>query len=111
MLVADLERLRLLGSDVQLDPARVAQEALLLADRSDASEEFVRLEGHLVQLRELLRGDSGDPVGKRIEFLVQEMQREANTLASKAAQLELTRAVLAVKAELEKIREQVSNLE
>jgi len=106
-----VERLRALAADVSLDPARVAQEAVLLADRCDVTEELVRLRGHLAQLRALLDGADDEPVGRRIEFLVQEMQRETNTLGSKAPQLELTRAALAVKSELEKVREQVLNLE
>jgi uncharacterized protein (TIGR00255 family) len=106
-----LERLRGLAPDVQLDPARVAQEAAIQADRCDVTEEVVRLAGHLAQVRELLVRPDGEPVGKRIDFLVQEIHRETNTINSKSGDLEMSRAALALKAELEKVREQVQNLE
>jgi len=106
-----LERLNRLGPDVELDPARVAQEAVLLADRSDVTEELVRLEGHLEQASALLERPDGEPVGKRLDFLLQEINRETNTVNSKSADLELSRKALALKAEVEKVREQVQNLE
>jgi uncharacterized protein (TIGR00255 family) len=106
-----LERLRTLAPEVQLDPARVAQEAAIHADRYDVTEEVVRLSGHLAQVGELLAGTDGEPVGKRIDFLVQEIHRETNTISSKSADLETSRSALALKAELEKVREQVQNLE
>ena len=79
------------------------------ADRADVSEELVRLESHLKALRGLL--GSSDAVGKRIEFLLQEVNRELNTIGSKANDLEMTRLVVDGKAEMEKIREQVQNVE
>lgn len=106
-----VKRIRALADDVEIDPARVAQEAVLLADRADVTEEIVRLEGHLEQARALLAGKSDAAVGKRIEFLVQEILRETNTIGSKSALIELTRSSMSVKAEVEKVREQVQNLE
>ena len=106
-----VERLDRLGVDLQLDPARVTQEAALLADRCDVTEELVRLAGHLDQATSLLGEPDGQPVGKRLDFLLQEIHRETNTVNSKSSDLELTRTALAMKAETEKVREQVQNLE
>ena len=106
------QRLAVLRRDgAELDPARVAQEAVFLADRSDVTEEIVRLEGHLEQARSLLAEPDDQPVGKRLEFLLQEINRETNTINSKPADLELTREALTLKAEAEKVREQIQNLE
>jgi len=105
------ERLRALSRDVELDPVRTAQEAALLADRSDVTEEIVRLEGHLERATGLLRTPDGEPVGKRLDFLLQEVQRETNTINSKSADLDLSRDALELKAEIEKVREQTQNLE
>jgi uncharacterized protein (TIGR00255 family) len=106
-----VERLKSLADDVDLDPARVAQEAALLADRCDVTEELVRLEGHLEQARSLVDQPDGDATGKRLDFLLQEINRETNTVNSKSADLELSRKALALKAEVEKVREQVQNVE
>ncbi len=106
-----VERLNGLAAEVALDPARVAQEAVLLADRSDVTEELVRLEGHLAQAADLIDQPDGKPVGKPLDFLLQEIQRETNTVNSKSADLELSRMALELKAEIEKVREQVQNLE
>jgi uncharacterized protein (TIGR00255 family) len=106
-----IQRLEALSEVAELDPARVAQEAAYLADRSDVTEEIVRLEGHLAQARFLLDEPDGDLLGKRLEFLLQEIHRESNTICSKAADLDLTQKALAVKLEVEKAREQVLNLE
>jgi len=106
-----IQRLESLSDVAELDPARVAQEAAYLADRSDVTEEIVRLEGHLAQARILLDQPDGELLGKRLEFLLQEIHRESNTICSKAADLELTQQALAVKLEVEKAREQVLNLE
>ncbi len=106
-----VERLNGLAPEVALDPARVAQEAVLLADRSDVTEELVRLEGHLAQAADLIDRPDGKPVGKPLDFLLQEIQRETNTLNSKSADLELSRMALELRAEVEKVREQVQNLE
>ena len=106
-----LERLRTLAEGVDLDPARLAQEAAYLADRADVTEELVRLSGHLTQVAALLSEPDGEPVGKRLDFLLQEVNRETNTVNSKSADLTVSRAVLALKSEAEKVREQIQNLE
>jgi len=106
-----IERLSALAGDIELDPARVAQEALFLADRTDVTEELVRLDGHLDQASHLLREPDGEPVGKRLEFLLQEIHRETNTVNSKPADLGISRIALALKTECEKVREQIQNLE
>lgn len=102
-------RLSDLMGDEPPDPARLVQEVALAVDRADVSEELARLESHLGALDELLRAK--DPVGKRIEFLLQEILREVNTIGSKANQLPLTEVVLEAKGEIEKLREQVANVE
>ena len=103
------ERLAALIDARSLDPARLAQEAAVLADRADVGEEIVRLGSHLDALDGLL--GEREPVGKRIEFLVQEITRELNTIGSKANDLDITNLVLAGKAAVEKIREQAQNVE
>jgi len=102
-------RLAELAAGLVIDPARLAQEAALLADRADITEEVVRLDSHLAGFRRLL--DSPEPVGRRLDFLLQEMGREVNTMGSKAQDLDVTALVLDMKAELEKMREQVQNIE
>jgi uncharacterized protein (TIGR00255 family) len=102
------ERMRELV-DGKFDEARILQEAAFLAERSDVTEEVVRLKSHLGALRDLL--DSEETVGKRIDFLLQEVQREVNTVASKSSDLELTHLAVDAKGEVEKIREQVQNVE
>jgi len=103
------ERLAKLQPDVAADPQRVAQEVALFADRCDISEEVTRFRSHMVQFRELFSTD--EPVGRQMDFLLQELNRETNTMGSKSNDAELTRQVVAIKAELEKIREQVQNVE
>ncbi|MBI1865257.1 MAG: DUF1732 domain-containing protein, partial [Nitrospirae bacterium] len=100
--VADLAR-------QPIDPARLAQEAAILAERSDITEEVTRLASHLEQASEIGRRSEG--VGKAFDFLLQEMNREINTIGSKAGDIEITRSVLTAKQEVEKIREQVQNIE
>jgi uncharacterized protein (TIGR00255 family) len=91
---------------------RIALEAAVFADKSNITEEIVRLRSHLGQLRSLLYGeDQGRPVGKKLDFLVQEMNRETNTIGSKANDLKVTQQMLDIKSEVEKIREQVQNVE
>jgi uncharacterized protein (TIGR00255 family) len=107
-------RLKELLGEAQLDPARLAQEAAIAAERSDVSEEITRLRSHVQQFEALLAG-AGD-IGKKLDFLLQEMQREANTLLSKTPGnegegLEITRLALEIKSEIEKLREQVQNIE
>jgi uncharacterized protein (TIGR00255 family) len=108
------ERLEELLHGASMDPARLAQEAALLAERADVSEELARLVSHIEQFRGLIAG-AGE-IGKKLDFLLQEMQREANTLLSKTPGLgpeglAITEQGLQVKAEIEKLREQVQNVE
>jgi len=107
-------RLQELLGEAPLDPARLAQEASIAAERSDVSEELARLRSHVQQFESLLAGASD--VGKKLDFLLQEMQRESNTLLSKtpgndAEGLDITRLGLEIKSEIEKLREQVQNIE
>jgi uncharacterized protein (TIGR00255 family) len=97
------------GSAVTLDPGRLEHEVALQADRSDVSEELTRLNSHCQQFGALL-DDSDEPIGRRLEFLLQEMGREVNTLGSKVSDLQVTSCVLDLKAELERMREQVQNV-
>lgn len=97
------------GQVVEIDPARLAQEVAYLADRSDVSEEMVRLRSHLSQFQEAL--DAQGETGKMLDFLLQELNREANTTLSKSTDLTIKEAGLAIKAEVEKLREQVQNVE
>lgn len=91
------------------DPQRLAQEVAIFADRAAIDEELVRLSSHFAQFRHLLAAD--EPVGRKLDFLVQEMNREVNTIGSKASALEIGKRVVEAKAEIEKIREQVQNIE
>ena len=100
-----------LAGGVALDANRVAQEIAILADRLDVSEELDRFESHIVAFRAALDKGAPDGVGKRLGFLLQEMLREANTTGSKAADAPMLQDVVAIKEELERIREQVENLE
>jgi uncharacterized protein (TIGR00255 family) len=97
------------GGRDRIDPVRVSQEVALLADRSDISEELTRMHSHLQQFRQFLR--KSEPVGRSMDFLLQEMNREVTTIASKVGDLSVTQDIIATKAELEKIREQVQNVE
>lgn len=94
---------------VELDQGRLAQEVAYLADRSDISEELARLRSHVKQFREII--DSEGDTGKRLDFLLQEFNREANTVLSKSTDLAIKEAALVIKAEAEKLREQVQNVE
>ena len=105
------ERLKLLlEGERSLDETRLAQEVALLAGRVDVTEELVRLEGYVDQAEATLANPPG-PVGKTLDFIMQEMNREANTISSKAEALPICQEALRIKAEVEKIREQVQNLE
>lgn len=95
--------------NTQIDEGRLLTEAAIFADKVAVDEETVRLRSHLAQLRELLA--AGGPVGRKLDFLIQEFNREANTIGSKCSDLEITRRVVDLKAEIEKIREQIQNLE
>jgi uncharacterized protein (TIGR00255 family) len=103
------ELLNRAGQIVEVDPVRLAQEVAYLADRSDVSEEMVRLRSHLSQFQEAL--DAPGEAGKMLDFLLQELNREANTTLSKSTDLVIKEAGLAIKAEVEKLREQVQNVE
>ena len=103
------ERLAQMSPPNEIDPQRLAQEVALLADRSDISEEIARLESHVEQYDSLM--NTGKEVGKKLDFLLQEMQREVNTILSKSANLEITRHGISIKADIEKLREQVQNVE
>lgn len=92
-----------------IDESRILMEAAIFADKVAVNEEIVRLRSHVSQLRHLL--DSGEPVGRKLDFIVQEMNREANTIGSKGNDGEMARIVIDLKAEIEKIREQVQNVE
>jgi uncharacterized protein (TIGR00255 family) len=105
------ERIASIASGLSIDPGRLAQEAAFVADRADVTEETVRLRGHLEQLESLLGDGDAEPVGKRLDFLLQEIYRETNTICSKSSDLELSRRALDLKAESEKVREQIQNLE
>jgi uncharacterized protein (TIGR00255 family) len=94
---------------VELDQGRLAQEVAYLADRSDISEELTRLRSHVKQFREII--DSEGDTGKRLDFLLQEFNREANTVLSKSTDMTIKEAALVIKAEVEKLREQVQNVE
>jgi uncharacterized protein (TIGR00255 family) len=93
------------------DPQRIAQEIAILADKLDIAEELDRFRAHLSTFRDTTRSKTSDPVGKRLGFLLQEMVREANTIGSKANDAAILEDVIAIKEELERIREQVENLE
>lgn len=104
-----LQKLSALGLDLDTNDERVLREVCLFADKCDVSEEITRLKSHIKQFRELL--DSLEPAGRKLDFLCQEIGREINTTASKANNLSLTKITLELKNELERIREQVQNLE
>ncbi len=93
----------------QIDESRILTEAAIFADKVAVDEEVVRLRSHLSQLRQLLDGDG--PVGRKLDFLIQEFNREANTIGSKCSDVETARCVVDIKAEIEKIREQIQNIE
>jgi len=103
------ERLRKLGLEASVDPMRLAQEVAYLADKADIMEELARYEAHLTRCRTLLGSD--EPVGKTLEFLAQELHRETNTIGSKSSDAAISGYVLEMKTEIERIREQVMNLE
>lgn len=96
-------------SNTQIDPARILTEAAIFADKVAVDEETVRLHSHITQLRDML--DKGGAIGRKLDFLIQEFNREANTIGSKCSDIEIARHVVDVKAEIEKIREQIQNLE
>jgi uncharacterized protein (TIGR00255 family) len=114
-LVAERDRMRRVVAEllegVPLDEERIAREIAYIAERWDVSEELVRLRSHLELFRETLADGSADPVGKRLSFLTQEMNRETNTIGSKANDAAIEHQVIAIKDEVERLREQIENVE
>jgi len=103
------QRVESVAAGVNVTPERLAQEIAVIASRADVTEELVRLESHLTAMREAFR--SAEPVGKRLDFLLQEVHREVNTVASKSNDLGITNLTLDARTEIEKLREQVQNVE
>jgi len=103
------EKVKLLNDGVEVDASRLAQETAILADRCDITEEITRLNSHLKQFRKLF--ESTEPVGRKLEFITQEINREVNTMGSKSSDIEATNLVIEMKSTLEKIREQLANIE
>jgi len=103
------ERIKELTDGFALEDARLAQEVAIMAERTDITEEIVRMHSHIGQFEMLLQSDGTE--GKKIDFLLQEMNREINTIGSKASDVEITRQVIEVKSELSKLREQAQNIE
>ena len=103
------KRLQEIVTGGMIDESRLAQEAVLLADRSDISEEIARLKSHILQMRDLLK--TNEEAGKRLDFILQEMNREANTILSKSGDIAISDAAISIKTEVEKLREQAQNVE
>lgn len=103
------QRIRELIGDASVDEGRLLNEAAIFADKIAVAEETVRLRSHIDQLRAFFEAE--EPVGRKLDFLVQEMNREANTIGSKASDIEIARKVIEIKSEIEKIREQIQNIE
>jgi uncharacterized protein (TIGR00255 family) len=114
-LISERDRLREavkeLAEQTEVDEDRLAREIAYLAEKWDINEELVRFRSHIELFREALTGDASEPVGKRLGFLIQEMHREANTIGSKANDAEISQASVALKEEVERVREQVENVE
>ncbi len=104
-----LTRLEDLIKDYKIDENRIAMEAAILADKASVDEEIVRLNSHLIQLKDTM--SLNEPVGRKLDFIVQEMNREANTIASKAVNINIINTVINIKNEIEKVREQIQNIE
>ena len=102
-------RIKELAQDCEIDENRIAQEVVIYADKCSVEEEVTRLNSHISQFKELLKSDEN--VGKKLDFIIQEMNRETNTIGSKANSLEITNEVINIKTQLENIREQVQNIE
>lgn len=103
------EKLKVLLTDRNIDDSRILTEAAIFADKTAIDEETVRLHSHIEQYREIL--SHNEPVGRKLDFLTQELNRETNTIGSKCQQLEITKLVVDLKSEIEKIREQIQNIE
>jgi uncharacterized protein (TIGR00255 family) len=103
------ERVKELTGGIVVDDLRLAQEVAIMAEKSDITEEIVRLKSHIIQFGDLLKGN--DAVGRNIDFLIQEMIREINTMGSKSSDAEISKMVIDIKSELARIREQAQNIE
>jgi uncharacterized protein (TIGR00255 family) len=103
------EKVKLLNDGIEIDDSRLAQETAILADRCDITEEVTRFNSHLNQFRKLF--ESSEPIGRKLEFITQEINREVNTMGSKSSDTELSNLVIEIKSTLEKIREQLQNIE
>lgn len=103
------KRIKEILDNQDVDESRLAQEVVIYADKCSIEEEVTRLKSHISQLEKLLNSD--EAVGKKLDFIIQEMNRETNTIGSKANNLEITNGVIDIKTELENIREQVQNIE
>jgi uncharacterized protein (TIGR00255 family) len=103
------DRLKEILKDVKIDETRLVQESAILIERSDITEEIVRIKSHLDYMKDILI--SGDTVGKKLDFVIQELRREVNTIGSKSSDIDITVSVVEMKDELEKVREQVQNLQ
>ena len=95
----------------EIDKSRIAQEVVIYADKCSIEEEITRLKSHIYQFKKLLLDNNNETIGKKLDFIIQEMNRETNTIGSKANNLEITNGVIDIKTELEDIREQVQNIE
>ena len=103
------ERIKSLNEGMESDETRIAQETALLADRCDITEEITRLKSHLNQFKKFF--NTNEPIGRKLEFITQEINREVNTIGSKSSNIKISNRVIEIKSELEKIREQVQNIE
>jgi len=103
------ERISELTDVLEIDESRLSQEIAIMAEKSDITEEIVRFESHISQFREMLESD--EAIGRKMDFLLQEMLREINTIGSKSSDIEMSRKVIEIKSELAKLREQVQNVE
>jgi uncharacterized protein (TIGR00255 family) len=103
------ERIRELTEGFEMDPIRLSQEVALLAEKSDITEEIVRFESHISQMEKLLQGS--EAIGRKLDFLLQEMGREVNTIGSKSNDIAIAQDVIELKSELAKLREQAQNVE
>jgi len=103
------EKIKLLNDGIEIDDSRLAQETAILADRCDITEEVTRFNSHLNQFRKLF--ESSEPIGRKLEFITQEINREVNTMGSKSSDTGLSNLVIEIKSTLEKIREQLQNIE
>ena len=95
----------------KIDKSRLAQEVVIYADKCSIEEEITRLKSHIYQFKNLISNNENETIGKKLDFIIQEMNRETNTIGSKANNLEITNGVIDIKTELEDIREQIQNIE